>query len=110
MSSGSLRVATSETGGDRAFRPGPRTALAMVIIAVIVVAAVLVIALSSGGKQATGRLHAATKYGHLPSWLPDISNGAEKLEVARPASPVLHEEQGYTVQAELPHGATNITA
>ncbi len=77
----------------------------------ILIAAILVIALGSGGKQAAaGRLHAATKYGHLPSWLPKISNNTAKLEVARPASPVLREEQGYTVRAVLPHGTTNVTA
>lgn len=111
MSSGSLTAATPETGGGRAFRPGPRRAFAVAIIAAILIAAILVIALSSGGKQAaTGRLHAAAKYGHLPSWLPNISSNSQKLEVARSAAPVLREEQGYTVRAELPHGATNITA
>jgi hypothetical protein len=83
-------------------------AFAVAIGAAIVIAVVLVVALSSGGDQ-SGRVH-ATRYGHLPSWLPKISNGTSKLEVARPASPVLHEEQGYTVRAVLPHGTTNVTA
>jgi hypothetical protein len=108
MSSGSLRVATSETGRGRAFRPGPRSAFAGAAVVAIVIAAIVVIALGSGGKSSAQA--AAHRYGHLPSWLPKISNGAQQLEVARPASPVLREEQGYTVRAELPGGATNITA
>ena len=108
MSSGSLTAATPETGGGRAFRPGPRMAIAVAAVAAVVAAAVLIIALSSGAKQA-GRVH-VTRYGHLPSWLPNISNSTSKLEVARPASPVLREQQGYTVHAVLPHGAANVTA
>src|SRR5579863_448823 len=108
MSSGSLTAATPETGGGRAFRPGPRTASAAAVVAAMVIAAVLVVVLNSGANRA-GRVH-VTKYGHLPSWLPNISNSTSKLEVARPATPVLHEEQGFTVRAVLPHGATNITA
>jgi hypothetical protein len=111
MSSGSLSAATRETGGGRAFRPGPRRALAVAVATAVAVAAVLVIVLSSGGGH-RGQAQAASvqKYGHLPSWLPKISNSSTKLEVARPASPILSEEQGYTVHAELPHGVTNVTA
>lgn len=115
MSSGSLTAATPETGGGRAFRPGPRTALAVAMAAAVVIAAVLVVALNSGGGAATRGGGAATrshvtKYGQLPGWLPKITNTTTKLEVARAASPVLHEEQGYTVHAVLPRGTTNITA
>jgi hypothetical protein len=111
MSSGSLRAATPESGGGRAFGPGPRTALAVALIATIAIAATLVIALnSSGGHRVPLQAASVHRYGHLPSWLPKISNGASKLEVARPASPILEEEQGYTVRAELPSGATNVTA
>jgi|SRR5579875_292637 len=109
MSSGSLRAATRQTGGGRAFGPGPRTALAVGLIAAIAVAVVLAIALG-GGHRVGARSASVHRYGHLPSWLPKISNAGTKPEVARPASPILSEEQGYTVHAELPQGITNITA
>lgn len=110
MSSGSLSAATRETGGGGAFRPGPRTAFAMGILVAIVVAATLEVALRSGGGHrplTQARVH---RYGDLPSWLPKISNGTPRLEVARASSPILQEEQGYTVRAELRHGVTNVTA
>ena len=102
MSSGSLSAATRETGGGRAFRPGPRTAFAMGILVAIVVAATLEVALRSGGGHRPLTQAQVHRYGHLPSWLPKISNGTPKLEVARPSSPILQEEQGYTVRAQLP--------
>jgi hypothetical protein len=110
MSSGSLRAATRETGGGRAFRPGPRTAFAIGILVAIVVAATLEVALRSGGGHRPLTEAQVHRYGHLPSWLPKISNGTAKLEVARPSSPILQEEQGYTVRAQLPHGVANVTA
>ena len=107
MSGGTTSAVNSSTGGGRAFRPGPRTALAAVVAATAA-AVLLVILLGTGGGQNTaGRV---TSYGHLPKWLPKLSTAAPRLEVATAAKPVLGEEQGYTVHAMLPSGATDITA
>jgi hypothetical protein len=110
MSSGSLSAATPETGGGRAFRPGPRKAFGAAALAAAAIAAILLVALGSSGGNAPTAQRAATKYGRLPAWLPRISNSTPKLEVARPSAPVLSEEQGYTVHAVLPGGSTDITA
>ncbi len=108
MSGGTLSAATSSTGGGRAFRPGPRTALGLAV-ALLAVLALLVVVVGFGGgqKAADGPV---TSYGHLPKWLPRLNTAAPKLEVATATRPMLSEAQGYTVQAMLPGGATDITA
>ncbi|MDE3134185.1 MAG: hypothetical protein KGL15_08980, partial [Acidobacteriota bacterium] len=72
-------------------------------------AAALVIALTSGGARAPQARGGATRYGRLPSWLPKLSN-TTRLEQARASRPVLSEEQGYTIRAELPTGSADVTA
>jgi hypothetical protein len=110
MSSGSLSAAGHhERGGGRAFRPGPRSTLAVAAIAAIAVAALLVLTLTSGGAHRASPPAKVSAYGHLPGWLPKITNNV-KVDVAKPGSPILSEEQGYTVRAELPRGGTEITA
>lgn len=106
MLGGTMSAANSATGGGRAFRPGPRTALAAVVAAAVA-AVLLVILLSGGGQRTAGRV---TSYGHLPKWLPKLSTVAPKLEVATATKPILSEAQGYTVHAVLRSGATDITA
>lgn len=109
MGSGTFSAAASETGGGRAFRPGPRTGLLAAALAAIAVAVVLVLILAPGGSHPV-RSHQVKAYGRLPTWLPKISNGSARLEVARPAAPVLGEAQGYTVHAEASTGSTDVTA
>ena len=109
MTSGSLSTAGHESGGGRAFRPGPQSTFAAAAIAVVAVATVLVVTLTSGGARRASPPAKVSAYGHLPGWLPKITNTV-KVEVAKPASPILSEEQGYTVHAELPGGGTEITA
>jgi hypothetical protein len=109
MTSGSLSAAGHETGGGRAFRPGPHSAFAAVAVVVIAIAAILAATLTTGGPHRGSPPAKAAGYGHLPGWLPKITNTI-KVEIAKPASPILGEEQGYTVHAELPGGATEITA
>ncbi len=107
MSSGTPSAANSSTGGGRAFRPGPRTALAAVVAATAAAVSLVILLGSGGGQNTAGRV---TSYGHLPKWLPKLSTAAPKLEVATATKPILGEEQGYTVHAVLPSGATDITA
>jgi len=112
MSSGTLS-ATSDNGGGRAFGPGPRWRIGVAAVAAIVVAAVVVVLLTSGGGHPSAASNAAkvnSSYGKLPSWLPAYHAGTPKLEVSTPAKPILGEEQGYTVHAELPHGSADVTA
>jgi hypothetical protein len=54
--------------------------------------------------------NANNTYGALPAWLPKIKVTAPKLEVATPSKPILQEEQGYTVHAQLPGGSADVTA
>lgn len=109
MSSGSLSAASHETGGGgRAFGPGRRSTFAIAAIAAIALAAILVATLTSGGAHRASPPAKVSAYGHLRSWLPRITNTV-RVEVAKPASPILSEEQGYTVHAELPQGGTEIT-
>jgi hypothetical protein len=113
MSSGTLSAATSDTGGGRAFRPGPRWAFGVAAAVIVLVAIGVVVLTSSGGgasAAASAARNANTSYGKLPSWLPKYRASTTKLEVATVAKPILSEEQGFTVHAELPSGAADITA
>jgi hypothetical protein len=113
--SGTADAAPSGNHGHRAFRPGARWAFLAAAVVALVVAAGLVWALNANGSS---RLHSAQarSFGSLPSWLPKavrdrkVQNTAPQTEVATPARPILQEEQGYTVLAELPSGSVNITA
>ncbi len=109
MSGGSFSAAGSSTGGGRAFRPGPRTALGLGV-ALVAALAVLVVGVGSGGGHGAGGGQ-VTSYGHLPKWLPKLNTAAPKLEVATAGKPILSEAQGYTVRA-MPAGggATDVTA
>jgi hypothetical protein len=110
MSSGSLSAAGHhERGGGWALRPGPRSTVAAAAVAAIAVAALLLLTLTSGGAHRATRPAKVSAYGHLPGWLPKITNNV-KVEVAKPGSPILSEEQGYTVRAELARGGTEVTA
>jgi hypothetical protein len=75
----------------------------------LVVAGVIVLALKPSGGSTIVAGHLVTP-GKLPAWLPKITNTATKLELATPAKPILEEEQGYTVHAELPQGSADVTA
>jgi hypothetical protein len=112
MGSGTFSATPSGHGGRRAFQPGARAAVVGALVAALVLAGALVLILGSGGRS---RYPAQDlKYGSLPSWLPnaDRTPAATKpqYEVATVAKPVLEEEQGYTVHAELPTGSVDITA
>lgn len=111
MGSGTFRAASANDGGRRAFWPGARWALVVAAVLALALAAVLVLVLDGGGKS---RYPAQDlTYGSLPSWLPKSARapaGNSRLEVATPGKPIFQEEQGYTVQAELPGGSVDITA
>ena len=109
MGSGTFRAAARQTGGGRAFGPGPRTAYTAAVVAALALALALVLILAPGGGH-PARSQRVSAYGHLPSWLPKISNGSGRLEVATPGSPVLQEEQGFTVHAEFGGAGTDVTA
>jgi hypothetical protein len=107
MSSGTFRATPSDDHGGQVPGPGRRWAFVAAAVAALAAAAVVVflIAGGSGGKSVENT------YGHLPKWLPKISTpAAPQLEVATVSKPILSEEQGYTVHAELPTGSVNITA
>jgi hypothetical protein len=112
--SGTADATPSGNHGRRAFRPGARWAFLAAAVAALVVAGGLVWALSANGSSRSPAQ--ARSFGSLPSWLPKavrdrkVQNTAPQTEVATPARPVLQEEQGYTVLAELPSGSVNITA
>ncbi|HEX3803178.1 MAG TPA: hypothetical protein VHV75_10080 [Solirubrobacteraceae bacterium] len=110
MSSGTLNAATSDTGGGRAFRPGPRWAFGAAVVAAVVAAIIVVMMTSGGGHPAPASAAKATAYGKLPSWLPKYKVAPTKFELATPAKPILSEEQGFTVHAVMPSGAADITA
>jgi hypothetical protein len=63
--------------------------------------------LSGGGSTST---NPNNRYGPLPTWLPKEKPTVPKLEVATPSKPILEEEQGYTVHAEMPGGTADVTA
>lgn len=110
MGTGTFGAATRETGGGRAFGPGPSTRFTAAAVVALAVAAALVVILAPSGRhpaRSTGRV---VSYGWMPAWLPKVAAAAPKLEVARPATPVLREQQGYTVHAELPGGSADVTA
>ncbi len=74
--------------------------------AVLIAAAVVVVLLTTGGSK-----NVDNSFGQLPPWLPKTSAAAKpQYEVATVAKPILSEEQGYTVHAELAGGSVNITA
>ena len=107
----SIQANRSESRGSRAFRPGSHWAFLAAAIAALIVAATLVIALKPGG-QANRYPAQALTYGSLPSWLPKdtVKPGAPRVEVASAAKPILGEQQGFTVRAELPTGSADVTA
>jgi len=108
----SIQANPSEHRGGRARRPGPHRRLAAAaVVGVLVLAGLLVVALRAG--SAAPRVPAQDlTYGSLPKWLPEetVKPAAPKLEVASAARPVLTEQQGYTVHAQLPTGAVDVTA
>ncbi len=112
MGSGTFPATPSERDGRRAFRPGARAAFAAAVVTAVALAGALVLILGSGGKS--GYPAQDLKYGSLPSWLPKSArtpvSTKPQFEVATLAKPVLEEEQGYTVHAELPTGSVDITA
>jgi hypothetical protein len=80
-------------------------------ILALVAAGALVMALKPGAATPHYPAQDLT-YGSLPKWLPKqaVEPVAPKLEVATAASPILGEEQGFTVHAELPTGSADVTA
>jgi hypothetical protein len=107
----SIQANPSENRGSRAFRPGSRWAFVAAAIAALVVAGALVMVLKSGG--AASRYPAQDlSYGSLPKWLPknSVKPTAPEMEVASAAKPILGEEQGFTVRAQLPSGSADVTA
>lgn len=98
-------AAPKQNGGGRAFKPGPRWAFGGAAVLALIVAGVLVLLLNGSSSNPNNR------YGPLPSWLPKsaATEHAPKMEVATPAKPILSEEQGYTVHAELPTGSADVT-
>jgi hypothetical protein len=112
MERGMLNATSAGNGGGRAFRPGRRWLFALAAVVVVVVAGGLVLVLSPG--RQTKYPAQDLSYGSLPSWLPKSARepAADKpqMEVATAAKPILSEEQGYTVHAELPGGTADVTA
>ena len=107
----SIHANRSDDRGSRAFRPGSRWALMAAAAATLVVAAALVIVFTSAGAKSRYPAQDLT-YGSLPKWLPKTkaASAAPMLEVASAAKPILGEEQGYTVRAQLPTGSADVTA
>lgn len=107
----SIQANPSENRGSRAFRPGSRWAFVAAAILALVAAGALVMALKPGAATPHYPAQDLT-YGSLPKWLPKqaVEPVAPKLEVATAASPILGEEQGFTVHAELPTGSADVTA
>jgi hypothetical protein len=103
---GGTNTTPSRNRGGRAFKPGPRWAFGGAAVLALVVAGALVLVLSGGSSNPN------TRYGPLPTWLPKsvATAHAPTMEVATPAKPILSEEQGYTVHAELPTGSAEVTA
>jgi hypothetical protein len=105
MSSGTVNATPSDDRGGRAFGLGRRRAFVAAGVLALALAALLVVLLAGGGKSVDAH------YGRIPSWLPKIKTpAASRYEVASPQKPILGEEQGYTVQAEMPTGSADITA
>jgi hypothetical protein len=109
MTGGTVPAMPSEQQRRRAFRPGARWALLTAAAVALVAAGVIVLAVKPSGGRTIVAGHRVTP-GKLPAWLPKITNTAPKLELATPAKPILEEEQGYTVHAELPQGSADVTA
>ncbi len=106
MSSGTFDATPSGGRGGRAFKPGRGWAFGAALAVVLIAAAVVVVLLTTGGSK-----NVDNSFGQLPPWLPKAAASAKpQYEVATAAKPVLSEEQGYTVHAELPSGTANITA
>jgi hypothetical protein len=107
----SIQANPSENRGSRAFRPGSHWAFVAAAIAALIAAAALVMALKPGGATPHYPAQDLT-YGSLPKWLPKkaITPAAPKLEVATAAKPILGEEQGFTVHAQVPTGSADVTA
>jgi len=107
----SIQATPSENRGSRAFRPGSRWAFVASAIAALVLAAALVIALQPGGPSHHYPAQDLT-YGSLPSWLPKdtVKPASPKVETASATRPIVDEQQGYTVQAQLASGSVDVTA
>jgi hypothetical protein len=106
----SIQATPSDDRGGRAFKPGPRWAFLAGVAALV--AAGLLVVLNSGGSSSHHSSQNLT-YGSLPSWLPKSAKDtatSTKYEVATTAKPILEEEQGYTVHAELGSGSADVTA
>lgn len=114
MSSGTVHATPSQSGGGRAFRPGPRWTFGVAALIALALATVLVLALkpstaTSGPSRPAGTARKITP-GRVPAWIPKIPTTATPpMEVSSLAKPILDEEQGYTVHALLPGGSTDIT-
>jgi hypothetical protein len=105
MSSGTMNATPSGDSGGRAFGPGRRWAFVAAGAVALALAGLAVALLAGSGKTVD------THFGHLPGWLPKIkTQAAPQYEVASLQKPILSEEQGFTVQAELPTGSAHITA
>lgn len=113
MSSGTVHATPSDDHGGRASGPGRRWAFVAAAVAALAVAAVLVIALkpssSSGTINIDGRnLPLTKKLGHPAKWIKIPRPPVVTIAKATAASPQLHAEEGYPVEAELPHGSVQI--
>jgi hypothetical protein len=114
MSSGTVPATPSDDHGGRASKPGRRWAFVAAAVAALALAAVLVIALKPSGSTGTinidGRnLPLTKKLGHPAKWIKIPRPPAVTIAKATAASPQLHAEEGYPVQAELPHGSVQIS-
>jgi hypothetical protein len=107
----SIQANPSENRGSRAFRPGSRWPLVAAAIAALVAAGALVMVLNSGGASSHSPAQGQS-YGSLPKWLPKsaVTPAAPKIEVASAATPILGEQQGYPVRAQVPTGSAEVTA
>lgn len=106
MSSGTFEATPSDDRGGRAPRPGRRWAFVAVGVAAVAVAIGLVLLITGGGAKPADQT-----YGQLPPWLPKASTvTTPQYEVATARKPILSEEQGYTVHANLPSGSADVTA
>jgi hypothetical protein len=106
MSSDPLNTAPSDSDGSRATWLGSRWAFGALAAGALALAAVLVLLIAGGA----GGASASQKYGGLPKWLPKMKSTKASFEVATLKKPILSEEQGYTVHAEMSGANADVTA
>jgi hypothetical protein len=107
----SIQASPSGDSGSRADRPGSRWAFVVAAIAALLLAGALVLVLKPSSP--TRHLQAQDlTYGSLPSWLPKttVKETGPTLELATAATPILGEQQGFTVRAQLQSGSADVTA